>query len=251
MFIRGDKVGSYVRYPLLDAVWPQLEFRELGFDQSANTPMVFVCRCFFFSSRRRHTRFKCDWSSDVCSSDLSVTFSVVLENVTLHAEKLREERLMQELALAHEIQEGYLPDELEGFPDADFEIFGPVFPARQVAGDFFDFVKTPSRRLAFFLGDVSGKGLPAALHMIAVRTLNPGDTLLFSTDGILEAHAGKRLDMFGLPRILELVREFTPTRPLADCTDAAKEAIDRFTGSKELQDDLTLLVLRRLDTARK
>src|SRR5260370_22755958 len=70
MFIRGDKVGSYVRYPLLDAVWPQLEFRELGFDQSANTPMVGVARCFFFSSRRRHTRFKCDWSSDVCSSDL-------------------------------------------------------------------------------------------------------------------------------------------------------------------------------------
>src|SRR5260370_4211544 len=35
--------------------------------------MVQVCcqyACFFFSSRRRHTRFKCDWSSDVCSSDL-------------------------------------------------------------------------------------------------------------------------------------------------------------------------------------
>src|SRR5260370_15974739 len=32
-----------------------------------------MCRCFFFfSSRRRHTRFKCDWSSDVCSSDLRV-----------------------------------------------------------------------------------------------------------------------------------------------------------------------------------
>src|SRR5882762_9105641 len=30
------------------------------------------CFCFFFSSRRRHTRFKCDWSSDVCSSDLAV-----------------------------------------------------------------------------------------------------------------------------------------------------------------------------------
>src|SRR2546430_15979548 len=29
------------------------------------------CRCFFFSSRRRHTRFDCDWSSDVCSSDLA------------------------------------------------------------------------------------------------------------------------------------------------------------------------------------
>src|SRR2546430_4620570 len=31
---------------------------------------VFECGCFFFSSRRRHTRFDCDWSSDVCSSDL-------------------------------------------------------------------------------------------------------------------------------------------------------------------------------------
>src|SRR5260370_29929591 len=31
---------------------------------------VEFCLCFFFSSRRRHTRFKCDWSSDVCSSDL-------------------------------------------------------------------------------------------------------------------------------------------------------------------------------------
>src|SRR4029078_6889939 len=61
--------------------------------------------------------------------------------------------------------------ELEGFPDAGFEIVGRVFPARKGAGDFFDFVKTPTRRLAFFIGDVSGKGMPAALYMIAVRTL--------------------------------------------------------------------------------
>src|SRR5260370_14277984 len=33
----------------------------------------YSCFCFFFSSRRRHTRFKCDWSSDVCSSDLIVS----------------------------------------------------------------------------------------------------------------------------------------------------------------------------------
>ena len=64
-----------------------------------------------------------------------------------------------------------MPEELEGFPNADFEIFGCVYPARQVAGDFYDFVKVPSGRLAFFIGDVSGKGMPAALFMIAVRTL--------------------------------------------------------------------------------
>src|SRR5688572_8364887 len=35
--------------------------------------MLFLCFFFFFSSRRRHTRFDCDWSSDVCSSDLATT----------------------------------------------------------------------------------------------------------------------------------------------------------------------------------
>jgi sigma-B regulation protein RsbU (phosphoserine phosphatase) len=269
---------------------------------------------------------------------IGMEVTVVLENVTLHAEKLREQRFMQELALAHEIQQGYLPDELEGFPDADFEIFGRVFPARQVAGDFYDFVKAPTGRLSFFIGDVSGKGMPAALYMIAVRTLcrhlvkdadrpapllaklnveladdnptcmfvtlahgiyepatghvllasaghpapllrrangsvepvalkpgrllgyshdalqfpevridlEPGDALFFFTDGFLEANAGKRLDMFGLERLRELVRACTPASSLSDFTNDAKVAIDRFTRSKELQDDLTLLVLRRM-----
>src|SRR2546430_12156534 len=36
------------------------------------TSLLYVVRCFFFASRRRHTRFDCDWSSDVCSSDLNV-----------------------------------------------------------------------------------------------------------------------------------------------------------------------------------
>ncbi|MSQ93465.1 MAG: FHA domain-containing protein [Gemmataceae bacterium] len=269
---------------------------------------------------------------------IGMQVAVVLENVSLHAEKLREERLMQELQLAHEIQEGYLPDELEGFPDADFEIFGRVFPARQVAGDFYDFVKTPTGRLAFFIGDVSGKGMPAALYMIAVRTLcrhlardvgnpgqlltklnaeladdnptcmfvtlahglydpatghvllasgghpppllrrangtvepvavkagrllgygdeilqfpevhialDPGDTLFFFTDGFFEARAGKDRAMFGMERVCDLLRDCSADRPLADCALAAKTALESFTGSKDLQDDLTLLILRRM-----
>src|SRR5260370_28094775 len=38
--------------------------------------------CFFFSSRRRHTRFKCDWSSDVCSSDLAGVIILYLQRLT-------------------------------------------------------------------------------------------------------------------------------------------------------------------------
>ena len=44
----------------------------------------------------------------------------------------------------------------------------------------------------------------------------------------------------------DLIRACPPNRPLSECTDAAKNALDDFTGAKELQDDLTLLVLRRL-----
>src|SRR5260370_4893061 len=51
---------------LLNTVWSSLR-RELINLTSITYSVVF----FFFSSRRRHTRFKCDWSSDVCSSDLS------------------------------------------------------------------------------------------------------------------------------------------------------------------------------------
>src|SRR5438034_1881883 len=43
-----------------------------GFDLPASVPGPAFCRFFFFSSRRRHTRSLCDWSSDVCSSDLGV-----------------------------------------------------------------------------------------------------------------------------------------------------------------------------------
>jgi phosphoserine phosphatase RsbU/P len=269
---------------------------------------------------------------------ITMQVSVVLENVALHAEQMREQRLLQELAMAHDIQEGYLPEELVGFPNAEFEIHGGVFPARQVAGDFYDYFKLPSGQLAFFVGDVSGKGMPAALFMIAVRTLcrhvakevdrpsqlltklnteladdnpscmfvtlaqgqydpathemvmasgghpppvlrrangetevvalkpgrllgysggvlqfpevrltlEPGDTLLLYTDGVLEARwKNDRKVMFGTERICALARDFLPSRPLAECAEAAKVAIDLFTGSTELQDDLTLLLLRR------
>ena len=97
--------------------------------------------------------------------------ATVLENVALHAERLREERLRQELRLARDIQQAFLPADFEVFADGDPELFARVHPAREVSGDLYDFFRLPDDRLAFFLGDVSGKGMPAALFMIAVRTL--------------------------------------------------------------------------------
>src|SRR5262249_23443448 len=51
------------------------------------------------------------------------------------------------------------------------ELAARVYPARQVSGDLYDFFPRSARRLTFYVGDVSGKGMPAALFMIAVRTL--------------------------------------------------------------------------------
>jgi phosphoserine phosphatase RsbU/P len=101
---------------------------------------------------------------------VAMQVSVVMENASLHAERLREERLKREIALAREIQEGFLPDDIES-TDQSFEILGRVFPALQVAGDFYDFFALPDGRFAFSIGDVSGKGIPAALFMGSCRTL--------------------------------------------------------------------------------
>jgi serine phosphatase RsbU (regulator of sigma subunit) len=102
---------------------------------------------------------------------LAIQVATVLENASLHAERLREERLRQELRLARDIQQSFLPADFELFDNGDPELFARVHPAREVSGDLYDFFRLPDGRLAFFLGDVSGKGMPAALFMIAVRTL--------------------------------------------------------------------------------
>jgi serine phosphatase RsbU (regulator of sigma subunit)/pSer/pThr/pTyr-binding forkhead associated (FHA) protein len=264
--------------------------------------------------------------------------AVVLENAALHAELLREERFRQELAMAREIQQGFLPTEFDVCRDAGLDLFARVHPARQVSGDLYDFFPLPDGRLAFFVGDVSGKGMPAALFMVAVRTLirhlapeaatpaealvklntalaadnpstmfvtlahgifdpkagevvlasgghpapllrrtggavdevpvpagrllgyeggnlrledtrvalGPDETMVFYTDGFTEAREPGGRGMFGLERFREVVGTFEPSVPLADCVDKAKEAVDQFIRAPDLQDDLTLLLLRRM-----
>ena len=97
--------------------------------------------------------------------------AVVLENVALHAELLREARLRQEVLMARDIQQSFLPSDFTALGQGQLELFARVHPAREVSGDLYDFFPLPDGRLAFFLGDVSGKGMSAALFMIAVRTL--------------------------------------------------------------------------------
>jgi phosphoserine phosphatase RsbU/P len=78
--------------------------------------------------------------------------------------------LEQELEIAARIQASILPRD-SAPRDAPYEIFAEMKPARQVGGDFYDFFAIGEHRLGFVIGDVSGKGIPAALYMAVCRTL--------------------------------------------------------------------------------
>lgn len=77
--------------------------------------------------------------------------------------------LQNEISIASRIQQSILP---RSFPQNDaFEIHARMLPARVVSGDFYDFFPLDEHRTVFALGDVSGKGIPAALYMAVSRTL--------------------------------------------------------------------------------
>jgi sigma-B regulation protein RsbU (phosphoserine phosphatase) len=80
--------------------------------------------------------------------------------------------LRRELDLAREIQQSILPRVFPPFPGRrDFDLYAAMVPALEVGGDFYDFFLVDEHRLALVIGDVSGKGVAAALFMAMSRTL--------------------------------------------------------------------------------
>jgi sigma-B regulation protein RsbU (phosphoserine phosphatase) len=109
-------------------------------------------------------------------STIGLQVAVVLENAAFNEERVRQAKLLQELAVARQIQQSVLPTDFQELGGPAFDLFGRVWPAHEVSGDFYDFLPFDEARpeagpLAFFVGDVSGKGMPAALFMFAVRSL--------------------------------------------------------------------------------
>src|SRR4029077_6891964 len=83
--------------------------------------------------------------------------AIVMDNVALQAIRLREETMRRDLALAREIQLGFLPSDWAPPADSGFEICARLHPAHGVSGDLYDFFPLPDGRLAFLVGDVSDK----------------------------------------------------------------------------------------------
>lgn len=100
---------------------------------------------------------------------IALQVSVALENAQLHQELIHKHRIEREIAVAREIQLGYLPRCVPDFPARNFELHAELSPAYEISGDFYDYFKLDEHQLAIAVADVSGKGVPAALFMNMVR----------------------------------------------------------------------------------
>jgi serine phosphatase RsbU (regulator of sigma subunit) len=89
--------------------------------------------------------------------------AVVLEIARAHEDSIKQERIERELNLAREVQRAFLPKNLHSGPALECWAF--YESAGAVGGDYYDFIGLPENKLAILLGDVSGKGVPAALLM--------------------------------------------------------------------------------------
>ncbi|MBU6120135.1 PP2C family protein-serine/threonine phosphatase [Hymenobacter siberiensis] len=90
-----------------------------------------------------------------------------IENLELMQTSLANQRTQEELKIASQVQDSLIPKNLP--TDNWFEISSHSLAAKEVGGDFYDFLHLPGRRLAVIIGDVSGKGVTAAFHMAQMK----------------------------------------------------------------------------------
>ncbi|MBI1807745.1 MAG: fused response regulator/phosphatase [Ignavibacteria bacterium] len=124
-------------------------------------------------------------------NDLELTINKTLQHLQIIKQAVVDQEQLiavrRDLSIATRIQQSILPRKFPPFPDRhEMEIFADMVPAKEVGGDFYDFFFLDDDRLAFVIGDVSGKGVPAAIFMavsrtllraLAVQNMDPGECL--------------------------------------------------------------------------
>src|SRR5918993_249175 len=131
-------------------------------------------------------------AGDKIAEEWSESNSVNIVVPALEQEVQNRERIEQELRVARSIQQALLPKEV---PSREGWQITPFYqPAREVGGDFYDFLKLPKGRLGLVVGDATGKGVPAALVMASTRSMlravaqasnSPGEVLRSVNDPLV------------------------------------------------------------------
>ncbi len=110
---------------------------------------------------KKHGTF--DQEDESFIAALSVHAAIAIENARLHKQEQEKISMEKEMVAAGEVQKSLFPKQIPTAPGYEFAACN--IPARTVSGDMYDFFKCTGDRIAFCLGDVSGKGLPASLLM--------------------------------------------------------------------------------------
>jgi len=140
--------------------------------------------------------------------ELSDTLLAMSEDMKKYMQTLvqaaaEQERVGAEFKVAKQIQEDMLPSDFPAFPEhGEFDLAAALVSGKEICGDFYDYFLIDEDRLALVLGDVSDKGVPAALYMIIAKTLiknqalqgyGPGETLRNVSEQLME---GNRAGLF-------------------------------------------------------
>lgn len=162
------------------------------------------------------------------------------------------ERIAAELSLANRIQADMLPNVFPAFPEReDFDVFASMDPAKDVGGDFYDYFLVDDDHLCLVMADVSGKGIPAALFMMASKIIlsnnamtgkSPAEVLRDTNATIC---ANNRADMF--VTVWMGVLELSTGRLTAANAGHLYPALARPDGSFELVRDKHGLVVGYMD----
>jgi sigma-B regulation protein RsbU (phosphoserine phosphatase) len=124
---------------------------------------------------------------------LQVAFNSMTESLEkLIAEQKEKERLQSELAIAQEVQAQLFPKAISSV--GTLELYGVCRPARIVSGDYYDFLSYGSEQIGIAVGDISGKGISAALLMATIHSAvraHEQEQLIAVTAGRLPLHSGR------------------------------------------------------------
>src|SRR5215472_3864521 len=101
------------------------------------------------------------------AAQTALALEVARLTTAIGREMVQRERMNRELEIAREVQEHLFPQRLPSVPGLDY--CGRCYPAREVGGEYYDFLELPEGRLGIAIGDVSGKGIGEALMMASLQ----------------------------------------------------------------------------------
>ncbi|MFQ5583074.1 MAG: SpoIIE family protein phosphatase, partial [Calditrichia bacterium] len=138
--------------------------------------------------------------------------AMAVENARIHQLELDKQRIEQQLETAKFIQQSFMPATYPTSPDKKFEIAAKNISATSVGGDFYDFIEFQNGNVGFTIGDVSGKGIPAALfmarivsdfHLYASHYSNPAE-VMETLNQILIEHTKRGMFVTSIYGILDI-----------------------------------------------